>query len=261
VAADGETYERRAIQRWLFEPVEGFPKGHFTSPVTRDRLPHRELVANNIAARAVAARCRAVELLEARADQANLPFLGDAATAVPASLTRALLLADERQPFENIPFDDIKVGDTLQGGRGVPGETTVVKGSWSGQRVALTFRWGGGVAPGGASSGPYLSAKSAALLWRLRTHPNIVDFIGVSVNRTHEGSTALPIPLASSSSPLAPETTISHFSSPSSVHISLLCSALTLPFSHPPQSARYWSQNSSPRGISPAFSEARRRAV
>lgn len=47
VAADGETYERHAITDWLHRPVEGFPKGHSTSPITKAILPSKLLQPNN----------------------------------------------------------------------------------------------------------------------------------------------------------------------------------------------------------------------
>ena len=41
LAADGHTYERRAIEEWL-------STGHSTSPVTNEPLPHRMLTPNHM---------------------------------------------------------------------------------------------------------------------------------------------------------------------------------------------------------------------
>lgn len=46
VAADGETYERDHITRWLFEAAPGYPDGHDTSPVTNKRMQNKTLQEN-----------------------------------------------------------------------------------------------------------------------------------------------------------------------------------------------------------------------
>ena len=40
IAADGYTYERRAIESWL--------KGKMTSPMTNQQLSHKQLIPNNV---------------------------------------------------------------------------------------------------------------------------------------------------------------------------------------------------------------------
>lgn len=46
VAADGETYEREHITKWLFGRSPMFPDGHNTSPVTNNLLPNKVLQEN-----------------------------------------------------------------------------------------------------------------------------------------------------------------------------------------------------------------------
>ena len=48
--ADGQTYERLAIARWL--------QGNDTSPLTNAKLPHKNLVTNFVMLRTVADWCR-----------------------------------------------------------------------------------------------------------------------------------------------------------------------------------------------------------
>lgn len=44
VAADGETYERRAIEEWIQRRVD--MQGHVNSPMTGDALSHLALTRN-----------------------------------------------------------------------------------------------------------------------------------------------------------------------------------------------------------------------